>query len=435
MADIKWRRLSPVPWIVLGALALLGGLGSVVAWAVLTEIHGAVIAQGTIAVEGKEKTVQHLEGGIVGEILVRDGDRVARGDVLLRLDDESLKANLAITIATLNELLAERARLRAERDGKAQIAFPASLVRQQDNLEIQRLLEGQRELFQARQLNRKVQKRILDQKIEALQQQIEGSRVQKKAKATQLAILEDEIATVSRLIENKLALQPRLLTLRRQAAEIRGTLGQLIAVISRLRSDIEEIRLQKQQIDKDFREEVLSRISAVRSKIVEFSERKTALQDKLKRIELRAPVAGRIHDMQIHTVDGVIPAGRTILRIIPDEDRLIIEARIRPLDRDQVHPGQEAMVNLVALDRQSTPLLMARVTKISPAALTDPNTGGRYYTLTLEIPDSELRKVPDGKNLVPGMPAEVFIRTYPRTPFHLLTKPLLDYMGKSFLEG
>ena len=431
---IKQRKLSGMPWLWLGLFITLFGLGGALSWASLTEIHGAVIAQGAVAVQSKIKSIQHLEGGIVGEILVRSGDQVKAGDLLMRLDDESLKANLAITLSALDEFQAEAARLRAERDGARKIHFPKELLARSKAPELARVLKGQQALFEARRKALQGQQDILRQKIEALENQIRGSQAEQQAKEQQIALLDKEIESVSRLIEGQLATEPRLLSLQREKAQIEGQRGQLIAAIGRLRTDIEEVRLQIIQLNKDFRAKVLQRLREVQASIVEYSERKSALLDKLKRIDIRAPVAGRVHNLAIHTVGGVIAPAKQIMQIIPEDDSLIIEARIRTLDRDHVYVGQEAAVNLSALGK-TVPTVMARVTNVASAPLTDPVTGQPYYPVDLALPEEELRKIGIDKQLVPGMPVEVFIRTHPRTPLAIMTKPLLESMRRALRDS
>ncbi len=433
---VKIRHLAVWPWILWGSLLTFGVFGSAVWWSFTTEIEGAVVATGRITVEGRPKTVQHLDGGIVEAIFVRDGDKVSAGDVLIRLDDEGARANLAIVSRQLDELMAEEARLLTERDGSESITFPEEMVRRQSTSpDLKRIMRSQAALLSARRSAIRGKKHILAQKIAAIQGQIEGLKEEKDGKSKQIALLEQEIATVTELVTQGQARMPRLLSLQREKARLLGERGRITGAIAQAEKSIEEIRLEILQIDNKVRETVISRLREVQAKLAELREKRALLKDKLKRILIRAPVSGRVHNMAIHTVGGVIAPGKPILQIIPESDRLIVEARINIADIDQVYEGQTARLYLSAFDRRTTPDLSVKVVEVSPAELEDPRTGKPYYLVEIAIPKSELARLGPERALIPGMPVEVFLRTYPRTFADLVAKLFLGHFRRSFRFG
>lgn len=430
-AATRRRWLSARGWVLAGlavfALVFVGGG----LWAALSRISGAVIAPGVVSPESGIKTVQHREGGTVREIRVRPGERVERGQVLLVLDDVLLQTELGVVLARLHALLAEGARLEAERDGADDIVFADVLLKLGDDPEIRRLLKTQRALFSARRNMLESQKRILEQKKAALEQQINGLEAQLRANARQQALIGEEIATVKALLGKGQARKPRLLALRRAAADMEGMRGQLLAAVARNRKSIAEIDLQITGMRRDFLAKVLDRLAEVQKEIRVLQSREAELRARLERTRIRAPVTGRVLDVTVRTVGGVVSPGQPIARIVPERETLIVEAQVRPTDIDEVRIGQQARVSFTAFASFTMPPLLGRVRQLSPAPLTDKNGEQSHFRVEVAVPPEEIAKLGRNRHLVPGMPAEVFITTRERTPLELLASPLTDALRRA----
>ncbi len=425
------QKYRTSPWILLGAIGIFLLFGVLGGWAATTRISGAIIAKGIIGVESKVKTVQHLEGGIVGKIFVRNGDRVKAGDLLLRLDDTTAQANFAIVSGSLHELHAKLARLRAERDASTKITFPDSLVSKNATPELDIIVRGQKSLFEARKKGRRGQVSILRQRILQLNELIKGLEKQQAAQTVQMKILAQ---SYDRKLEASLSgavSGDTLDSLNLKKAQMAGEIGKLRSEIAKSRGSISEIEEQIVQVDTEFREQVLSDIRETQIKINESQEKKTALEEQLRRMDIRAPQTGRIHNMSIFTIGGVISPAKPVLQIIPENDRLIVECKIETTDIDQIKIGQEAAINLSAFDASTTPQLTGVVKKISAAQITDPNNSSTFFTVEIILPQSELARLEEGQELLPGMPAEVFIRTEDRTPLDYLLKPLWSQIERA----
>ena len=429
--DLSYRRVTP--WIVFGMLSIVVMFGGLVGWAVFSSISGAVIASGVVAVETKVKTVQHLDGGIVREILVENGDEVKSGDLLIRLDDTNIKANLAIINSHLNELKASMARLEAERDHLSKINFPAELTKNADKPDIARIIAGQKSLFEARNKSMNGQVRLLRQKIIQMKDQIKGLEAQQASKKQQGILIRQEIESIRPLYKKGHITRKRMLELERTAVQLDGEYGMHIGDIAQVRGAIGQTELEILQLDKTFQEKIQTELREAQAKLIELEERKFALDEKLRRIDIRAPRAGYVHNLAVHTIGGVVSPAAAILQIIPEEDRLIIEARVKPTDIDQVSIGQKAIVHFSAFSSRTTPTLNGKVIKVSADSIVDKASGISYFTVILEVPDSETAKL--GKNkLLPGMPAEAFIRTRNRSAISYLLKPLLENLNRAFRE-
>ncbi len=427
-------QLHTWPWIVLGGIGILGLFGGLGTWAATSQIAGAIVTQGTLGAESRIKTIQHLEGGIVGEILVRDGDFVKVGALLLRLDDTSKRANHAIVTGHLNEQEASLARLRAERDGTKTILFPKHLLAKKADPAIDAMIRGQVSLFEIRQKSQLGQVRIFRQRIVQLNEQIKGLNTQRKAKQEQADILARSIERKSFAALTGIVSGDTMDTIRRQKSELTGDIGDLQARMAQARGSIEEIELQILQVDKEFREKVLSEIRQNQTSSGELREKSIALQEQLRRIDIRAPQAGRIHNMSIFTVGGVISPAKPILQIIPANANLIIETKIEPKDVDQIKIGQPAAIHLSAFDSRTTPVLDGKVKNISAAQSVDAATQQSYFTVKILIPKDQLERLQEGQELLPGMPAEVFIATGERTPLNYFLKPLMVQFARAFKE-
>ena len=357
-------------------------------WAATTEISGAVIASGVLVVESSVKKVQHPTGGVVGELLVKEGDHVKEGDVLLRLDATQPQANLAIIANSIDELRAREARLEAEKTGAA-LVYPDDLLARSEDPVIAKLLVGEQKLFELRETSREGQKSQLKERIEQLHKQISGLDVQSQAKEQEIALVQEELSGVSDLWKKNLVQITRLTALERDAARLQGERGQLIAAIAETKGKIAEVELQIIQVDDEMRREVAQELAEGRGKLSELNERKVAAEDQLKRIDIRSPQDGVVHQLEVHTVGGVVTPGEAILLIVPEADRLTVEARVSPLDIDQLRLGQKAILHFSAFNSRTTPEIPGSVSRIGADLSEDPHSGARYYDVLVAIDEFE----------------------------------------------
>jgi HlyD family secretion protein len=412
------------------ALLLVGGLGG---WAVVTELSGAVVAPGAVIVDSHVKKVQHPTGGVVGEIYARDGDRVRSGDVVIRLDETVARANLAMVSKSLDELAAHQGRLEAERDGAEEISFSVALRTRLGEPEIADLLQSENRLFESRREARKGQKAQLKERISQLQEQIDGLDLQAAAKADEIQLIQSELSGVEQLWRKNLVPITRVTALKREETRLRGERGQLISNVAQAKGRISETALQIIQIDQDLRSEVSKELREVQAKVAELVERRVAAEDQLKRIDIRAPQDGYIHQSIVHTVGGVINAGEALMMIVPEADELSIEVKVSPQDIDQLQPGLDTVLRLSAFNQRTTPELKGRVSLIAADLVTDQRSGIQYYPVRVAFAEGERDRL-GALKLVPGMPVEGLIQTGYRTVFSYLTKPISDNMAKAFRE-
>jgi HlyD family secretion protein len=410
--------------------ALVFGIGG---WATTTELSGAVIAPGSLVVESNVKKVQHPTGGVVGELRVREGARVSAGDVVVRLDETIMRANLAIVRKNLIELTARQARLDAERDGANTIAFPEELAARSDDPDATRVIAGEASLFELRQRARAGQKAQLREQTAQLREQIQGFSGQAAAKRREINFIQQELEGVRDLWRKNLIPIQRLTALERDSARLEGESEQLVAAQAQARGKISEIELQIIQIDQDLRSEVAKELREVQAKLSEFIERQVAAEDQLKRIDIRAPQDGRVHQLNIHTVGGVAGPGETLMLIVPESDSLLVEVKVAPNDIDQVRPGQRATVRFAAFNQRTTPELNGEVHLVSADITLDPKTGTTFYTVRVALPQDEIARL-QGLKLVPGMPLETFIQTDRRTALSYLLKPVSEQIERAWRE-
>ena len=402
-------------------------------WATTVEIAGALIAPGTVVVESNIKKVQHPTGGVVGELRVKDGDRVMAGDLLVRLDDTITRANLAIVTKTLTELTARKARLSAERDGSESIAFPQELLREVDVPDIAQVMAAEVKLFDLRRSARAGQKSQLRERINQANEEIVGFGSQKAAKDKEIGFIEHELTGVRDLYQKNLVPITRLSQLEREATRLGGERGQLIAATAQAKGKIAELQLQIIQVDQDLSSEVAKEMREIDARIGEFIERKVSALDQLKRTDIRAPQDGTVFQSSVHTIGGVIPAGEPIMMIVPDSDRLTVEAKVNPQDIDKVAPGQSATLRFSAFNSRTTPEVSGQVSQVSADITTDQRTNQSYYTIRIAMPPEEVARLGNVR-LMPGMPVEAFVKTGERTVMSYLMKPLSDQVNRAFRE-
>ncbi len=414
------------------AVVLLVGFG-VGGWAVSTEISGAVIAPGLMVVESNVKKIQHPTGGVVAELRARNGDRVRAGDLLVRLDDTTTRANLAVVSKALDELAARQTRLEAERDGAEKLSFPALLAGRLSDPEVARIVNGESRLFELRSIARTGQKSQLKERITQLGQEIAGLSAQADSKEREIVLVKREVESLRELWAKNLTPLFRMTASEREAAKLDGERGNLIANIARAKGRITETEFQVIQIDQDLRSEVARELREIQAKSAEYVERKVAAEDLLKRIDIRAPQDGTVFQVNVHTVGGVINPAEPIMQIVPDSDVLTVEAKVNGQDIEQLRVGQTALLRMSAFNQHTTPELEGKISVISADLVVDPRTGLGQYVVRIAIPEQQIARLGELK-LVPGMPVEAFIQTRPRTVISYLAKPITDQLARTFRE-
>lgn len=411
-------------------LFLVAGVGG---WATFTEISGAVIAPGTLVVHSRVQEVQHPTGGIVAEILARDGEHVRAGDPLVRLDATVTRANLAIVTKALDELTARRSRLIAERADRNSLSFSEELLQRRNESAIAQLLDGESRLFDVRRAARLGQKEQLRERVNQLREECEGYSAQIRAKIEEKGHINRELEGVRTLWQKNLIALSKLTELERMATRIEGERGQFVAALAQAKGKIAETELQILQVDLGLGSEVSRELREVEAKLGELIEQKIAAEDQMKRIEIRAPQDGTVHESTIHTVGGVISPGKAIMLIVPATDDLVVEAKIAPSDIDQLQLNQSAGLRFSAFNQRTTPEINGYVSRIAADATVDERTGQSFYTIDIAINEDELARLGEVK-LIPGMPVEAFVKTQDRTVISYLLKPLHDQLARAFRE-
>ena len=427
----RWSARTPILVGLAALIILIGGLGL---WSVSARIAGAVVASGTVEVESNRQVIQHPEGGVVGEILARDGASVAAGDVVLRFDDRLLRSELSIVEGQYFETLARTARLEAEREEADDVIFPDALIaRAATSAEASNQMQGQERLFQARRSSRAQQIEQLQEQARQIGNQIEGTEAQLVALGAQQRLIAQEIADQQSLLDRGLAQASRLSALQREDARLLGEIGQLEANIAQFRGEIAGLKLEELGLGTTLREEAITQLRDLEAREIELAERRLALLDRLSRMEVRTPVSGRVLDSQVFAIRAVVQPASPILYVVPQGQPLIINARVPPIHIDQVQIGQDASLRFTALDQRLTPEITGTVSNLSADALIDQVTGQPYFAAQITPLEDDLGKLGD-QELLPGMPVEAFIKTDERTPLAYLTKPLTDYFTKAFRE-
>ncbi len=411
-------------------LFLTGGVG---VWAGTMQIAGALIAPGTIVVNSNVKKIQHPTGGVVGQVYAHDGDRVRAGDLLVQLDDTVARANLAIVTKGLTELEARKARLSAERDRADTVSFPDDLLQRSDDPDVAPVLAAERKLFDLRRAARAGQKAQLRERIDQLGKEINGFTSQQASKEKEVTLIERELTGVRDLFQKNLVPMTRVTALERDGTRLDGERGQLIASVAQAKGKVAELNLQIIQVDEDASSDVAKEMRETDGKIGEYVERKIAAADQLKRTDIRSPQDGTVFQSTVHTVGGVIPAGEPIMLVVPDAEKLAVEARVNPQDIDKVQVSQPAVLRFSAFDARTTPEISGKVTRVSADTTTDQRTGLSYYTIRIALDRDQTARLGNAK-LVPGMPVDAFVQTGERTVMTYLMKPLSDQIVRAFRE-
>jgi HlyD family type I secretion membrane fusion protein len=420
----------PLLAAVIIILIFFGGFG---AWAVLAPLDSAALAPGRVTVASNRKTVQHLEGGIVKELLVKEGDAVAGDQVLIRLDDTQARARLELLRSRYDTLLATEARLTAEQAFAAEIRFPESLSSRRDQPQVAKILDAEKALFEARQRSTEGRIHIFHKRMDQLKKEISGLQAQLAAEDEQLVLVKDERASFDILFKKGYVGKARLLALKRQEAELKGDRGDHVGLIAKARQRIGETELQIIDLKNNILNQVVSSLRDTQAELVDVSERLKAAEDILVRTDIRAPQAGIVMGLNVHTEGGVIAPRQRLLDIVPKGDTLVIEAQVTPNDIDVVHAGLPAQVRLTAFKQRNTPMLDGKLTRISADSFTDERSGASYFLARVTIDAAELKKL-DGRELYPGMGAEVMIKTGKRTTMDYILAPLTDSLRRAFRE-
>lgn len=420
--------------ILAGLAVIVLVLGGTAVWAARTEISGAVVSSGLVVVESKVKKVQHPTGGVVAEITVKNGSKVKAGDLLVRLDETVSRANLQVITKQLDELVMREARLEAERDGSSTITLPESYHGRESEPDIAKRIAGETFFFKSRRESLDGQKEQLGERVLQLKEEITGLDRQIKSKKSEIEIVQRELKGVAELEKLKLVTTMRVNQLRRDATRLEGELGQLESAAAQAKGRIAEIGVEMIRIDQEFRTSIIQELRDNTAQQAELIERRVAAEDQLKRIDIRAPQSGVVHELEVNTVGGVINQAETLMLIVPEGEELTVEARIATHDIDQVLNGDKtAFVRFSAFDTHKTPELNGNIVSVSADLTIDQMTGVPYYLARISIPRAELAKLKQ-KRLVPGMPAEIYVRTQNRTVLSYLFKPIEDQMERAFRE-
>lgn len=422
------RRLVIAGSVIVGVFVLGAGV-----WATLAPLESAAHAPGVVQVESSRKTVQHLEGGIIGAILVKDGEKVVAGQPLIRLDDTKARTTLVALQGQLWDAQAGEARLIAERDGADAPSYPRSLTARANEPAIALVLAGQNKIFQTRRSLQQSKRDLIKQRIAETGEEITGLRAQETADGQRIVLINEEIDGLRKLVEKGLERKPRLLALERDLAEIQGKRGDTIAQISRAQQNIAESQVTILNQENDMQNEVAQSLRDTQKKIHELEEQIQAAADVLARIEVRAPEDGIVTDLRVHTPGGVVSAGEPLLDLVPPKDHLIVEAKVRPEDINVVRSGLPALVRLTPYKQRRTPPLEATVDYVSADRLIDKHTNEPYYEAKIRVDEEKLKQV-IGVEMIPGMPAEVSIKTGQSTVAMYALSPVLDSFRRAFSE-
>jgi len=432
------HAFNPRKTIFMGVLAIVLGLGGAGVWSVSAKLSMGAAAAGQVIVASKNRTIDHLEGGIVAELLVRDGDMVEQNEPIIRLDNTRAMATAQIISNQYQNARLMLARLEAERDNK--FVFNPSVEMFQENVldgGIDKLAEqivSQKDIFDARRSQMQGQTAILSQRVEQLQDHVDGLLGQEKASKKQISIIARELTDLRKLEQKGYAKRSSVLALEREASRLQGENARLTSEISGARVQIGEAELQILQLREDQQSEVIAEIETVTSDIFDLKERLKASKDILERTVIKAPVAGIVANMTVSTKGGVITAGKPLLEIVPQGEKLIVQAQIMPLDIEFIHKGMQAEIRFPSFDMTKTPTIFGVVQRVAPDAIADPNLGQRYYLAEISVSDSELAKLGDDLTIRPGMPAETLIVAGERTMLDYLLSPLERVTRNAFRE-
>jgi membrane fusion protein, type I secretion system len=421
-----WKHPAAIGYvIIIFTFVVLGG------WSAFAKLDSAVTAPGFVAEENSRKSVQHLEGGIIKEILVREGEHVDAGQVLFRMDATQPQANLELQENQLDSLLAQEARLIAERDRLSAIAWPKEIKARSDQPTVSQAIADQAKQFADRQASLHGQIDVLKSKIDQFKAEIEGLRVEREATKRQLQYIVQELTDLEYLLKENLVQKSRVLALNREKSRLEGVIGRSITDEAKAENGIGETRLQINQVQNKFDEDVAGAVLEVRQKINDAREKIRVARDVVRRIDVPAPVSGTVQDLKVFTIGGVIKPGEVLLQVVPDHDTLIVQAHISPHDMDRMSPGMRAEVRFTSFKSSILPIISGRVQSVSRDRLVDETTRQPYFLAQVIVDDipTELRD-----RIIAGMPADLVFPTGERTVLNYLIRPMQDRMSTAFRE-
>jgi len=425
--------MNPAGMIRKGLLVIVVFVVGSIAWASLAQLESSVNAPGVIVVESHRKTIQHLEGGIVKDVLVTEGETVKAGQPLLRLAETQAQSNFSLLQDQANALVAQEARLISERDEAPSVAFPPELLAQREDPKVTQILAGEENTFLTRKATLTKQLAILSQRNDENKSQIAGLQSQQDAVQKQSTLIDQEATGVEDLYKQGLSTLPRVLALRRQGADLTGQSGQINEHIAQIQLSSEENNLQMTNLRNQMLTEVANDLRDVQTKKFDTLARLSAAKDVLNRLDLVAPVAGKIVNLAIHTEGAVIRPGDTVMEIVPAEDLLDVEAHVRPDQADTIQPGMDAHVSFNAYKQRRLPQILGTVETVSADRLVDQRTGQPYFNVVVTVDKKELEDYKDVK-LMPGLPVDVAIATGTRTMMEYFLSPVLDVIEKGMRE-
>ncbi len=407
-------------------------------WAALAPISSAALAPGKVSVESKRQAVQHLEGGIVKKIPVRDGDQVKAGQIVMVLDDTQARAQLETTEGRYLLALAREARLLAQRDGRDKVEYPSELLALAEKDERAReAMSVQDQIFQVRQQAYENEIALYKKQADQLKSQLKGLKSQKHAAWQLVKSFSEESKDLKSLSKRGYIEKRKVREIRREVSTNRGKLGELTARIAETEAKMVEAELKALQLQKDFQREIATELNDVQGKLFELVQQRQALQDTLARTTIRAPQAGRVLGLSVHTIGAVVAKGQKLMEIVPQHERLVIEAKVSPVDIDRVAVGQPVEIRFSSFKTRETPKIEGRLINLSADAVSDENDpkSQPYYAAIIEVSDQGIKDLAANHlSLVAGMPAEAYIKTGERTFFQYLFDPLINVVARSFIE-
>lgn len=435
-ADADWRTRVPTGTrnpIILGLLVLgvfFAGFGF---WAVSAPIAGAAIAPGVVIASGQNQSIDHLEGGIISEIAIKNGDAVKQGQALVYLDPTQAASSRNRVEKSLVGFAASLARMNAEMTGAETITFPENLMERAKKINHLEPIQQQEMEFQSRLIQHKSEVSVLDEQVRAIEEELSGIRLQIKAEETKLAVLEDEIEAKVSLLKRGLTPKNQYNALLRERADTQGAIGALSATIGQRKKSISEVRVRQETIRATRRSQASSQSNEMRQQMTDLEEQLTSRADILQRMIIRAPVDGLVVKIEKNTIGSIIRPGETVLELLPTSSDLIISARVSPIDKDIVNVGQEASIRFSSLNARITPEVAATVEYVSPDRLIDDVTQEPYFDARLKLTEN-LPADFDPEKVYAGMPVDAFIQTGDRTFVEYLVKPVTDSFRGAFTE-
>ncbi|MCZ0811222.1 HlyD family type I secretion periplasmic adaptor subunit [Roseovarius sp. EGI FJ00037] len=429
--DPNWSGTLPLMAGILALIALVGGLGF---WAVRAELSGAVVAPGQVTVESNRQVIQHPEGGVVGEILVKDSDRVEKGDILIRLDGRRQRNELSIIEGQLRELSVRKSRLQTERDDAEVISFDPDLVAAANDAPIiANLMQGERTLFQSRKESLEQEISLLNEQNRQIENRIGGLKAQLDALNEQVALVDTDLVSERELLTQNLTRAARVSDLMRELAGLKGQVGRIEAEMAELRGQKASNGIALLQLKTQRRENAVSRLRDLEFREIELIARRNSLHETISRLDIRAPVDGIVYGLQVFAVQSVVQAAEPLMYIVPQDQPLVVSARVDTINIDEVYAGQEASLQFSAFDQRKIPELKGQVQRISADALQDQATGQPYYSVEILPNSDEIEKL-QGHSLLPGMPVQSFIQTGARSPLVYLIEPMAGFFNRAFRE-